>query len=156
MKRFHLDDISAGRKVSFISEEAGSRLLLLSNDAEPAVEADILKGKSKTPETIQVTLSDFIDVKGLKAIGKRLSTHPVTAVRLLQNAAVPVSNDAPPQTGSGSSGTTASIPPAGNTSPDDPAAGSESAPVKKSIDLEITNAKDVDIRKDDEGQLGLF
>lgn len=156
VKRFHLDDISAGRKVSFISEEAGSRLLLLSNDAEPAVEADILKGKSKTPETIQVTLSDFIDVKGLKAIGKRLSTHPVTAVRLLQNAAVPVSNDAPPQTGSGSSGTTASIPPAGNTSPDDPAAGSESAPVKKSIDLEITNAKDVDIRKDDEGQLGLF
>ncbi|QEC51075.1 topoisomerase-4 subunit A [Anseongella ginsenosidimutans] len=88
VKRFRLDDLSPGRKVSFISEENGSKLVLISPSAAPLAEVEILKGKSKTPEVFQVSLAEFIDVKGLKAIGNRLSAQPIKSVRLLEEAPV--------------------------------------------------------------------
>src|SRR3546814_688973 len=84
VKRFHLDDIATGRKVSIISEGNGSKLILLSHAPTPVAEVTILKGKSKISETFELNLAEFIDVKGLKAMGNRLSSHQVTKVRLLE------------------------------------------------------------------------
>lgn len=229
VKRFHLDDTAPGRKIPFISEENGSRLLLISSNAAPAVEVEILKGKGRTPETFLVELSEFIDVKGLKAIGNKLSPHPVKKVRLIEE------EEDKPEGASGNEGSGTGLPssqeempgpgnqpargsdlsagapknPAQKPAPDKtemsaetpveksvsepaeppaelpvkksaakPASSSDEPPApsvhsgknlpapdstgeapekpKKQIDLEITNAGEVDIRKDDDGQLGLF
>src|SRR5690606_36554920 len=81
VKRFVFDDIPLGKSVSFINEEPGSKLILLSNNPELVVQIDQLKGKSQTPETIEQPLNDLIDVKKIKAQRNRLSFHKVQTLQ---------------------------------------------------------------------------
>ncbi|MGY3055311.1 topoisomerase-4 subunit A [Pedobacter sp. UYEF25] len=82
VKRFVFEIQSVGKTVSFVSEEPKSKLLFLtSNPAAKAIVA-LLKGKSNTPETVELTLADQIDVKGFKANGNRLSPHDVQKISL--------------------------------------------------------------------------
>ena len=83
VKRFLFDDLPIGKRTSIINDEPGSKLILITNAAAPAVQVDIHKGKSRTPETVEQNLVDIIDVKGMKAQGNRLSSHEVTTVTLL-------------------------------------------------------------------------
>src|SRR5690606_29110332 len=76
-------DLPIGKRTSIINDEPGSKLILITNAAAPAVQVDIHKGKSRTPETVEQNLVDIIDVKGMKAQGNRLSSHEVTKVTLL-------------------------------------------------------------------------
>lgn len=166
VKRFRMDPISTGRKVLLISEENGSKLLLISSAEAPVAEVKILKGKSKAPETVQVPLHDFIDIKGLKATGKRLSQHPVKKVRLIEGSSKAEKAEPGDNTPGGAKRQDKEAPDKvsagkGKENPAKPAAQSKDAPSvpsgpAKSIDLEITNAKDVDIREDEDPQLGLF
>jgi len=57
--------------------------MLLTNADEPVVRLDLLKGKSRTPETVDLPMNDIIDVKGMKAQGNRLSPHTVTKMDLV-------------------------------------------------------------------------
>lgn len=82
VKRFKLEDITTGKKVSLISEEPGSRLILLTPGQHPLAEVRFLKGKSRTPEAMEVDLAAFIDVKGMKAMGNKLSPYKVKSVKL--------------------------------------------------------------------------
>jgi topoisomerase-4 subunit A len=83
VKRFMFENIAIGKQTSLISEESGSKMLLISGAAQPIVKVDQLKGATKTPETVELNLADLIDVKGTKAMGNRLSAHVVQRVTLL-------------------------------------------------------------------------
>jgi topoisomerase-4 subunit A len=85
VKRFVFDTQALGKQTGIISDESGSKLILISGAAQPVVRVEQLKGKEQTPETLEVDLSSVIDIKGMKAMGNRLSQHQVSKVELLQN-----------------------------------------------------------------------
>jgi len=82
VKRFVFENAAIGKQTSIISDETGSKLVLISGVAQPVVKVEQLKGKEQTPETIETDLSTLIDVKGMKAMGNRLSQHAVKKVEL--------------------------------------------------------------------------
>lgn len=84
LKRFTFENSSIGKKASIMNEEAGSKLVVLTGKREPIVGLEFLKGKGQTPETLQINLSEAIDVKGMKAQGNRLSQHEVKKVELIE------------------------------------------------------------------------
>ena len=75
VKRFLIE--STDNKVKFITDHENSQLEVVSTDWLPQVQTTFskVKGKQRDPETI--ALEEFIAVKGLKAIGNRLTTHKV-------------------------------------------------------------------------------
>jgi len=82
VKRFVFETIAIGKQVSIISDEPGSKLLYIAK-ANQLVKIVQLKGKEQTPEIIEVNLADLIDVKGMKAMGNRLSQLPIKSVELI-------------------------------------------------------------------------
>jgi len=183
VKRFVFDNLAIGKQTSIISDETGSKLVLISGAAQPVVNVVQLKGKEQTPEAIEVDLSAVIDVKGMKAMGNRLSQHPIKSVELIAEIEPP---EEEVSTNTEDEETVESTEEETNTDvktdddddtdgdvladtniPDDnpvPPTPSESVestseeelakPQPKKIDFEITNPDDIDI--DDKGQLGLF
>jgi topoisomerase-4 subunit A len=83
VKRFAFENTAIGKQTSIISDEGGSKLVLITGATQPVVKVIQLKGKEQTPETIEVDLTSLIDVKGMKAMGNRLSQLPVKSVELL-------------------------------------------------------------------------
>jgi topoisomerase IV subunit A len=83
LKRFMFENVSVGKKTSIISEESGSKLILISGSRAPVVKFELLKGKTQSPEEVELNLADAIDVKGMKAMGNRLSQHEVKKIELL-------------------------------------------------------------------------
>ncbi|MEJ7692621.1 MAG: DNA gyrase/topoisomerase IV subunit A, partial [Daejeonella sp.] len=83
LKRFVLENSSIGRKMSIIGEEGGSRLILFTGLQKPKVNVEILKGKTKISESLEMDLAETIEVKGMKALGNRLSPHDVKSVDLI-------------------------------------------------------------------------
>jgi len=83
VKRFAFENIAIGRQTSIISDEAGSKMLIISGATQAIIKVEQLKGATKTPETVELNLADLIDVKGMKAMGNRLSAHTVQSVALL-------------------------------------------------------------------------
>jgi topoisomerase-4 subunit A len=83
VKRFMFENTVIGKQTSFISEEPGSKLILISGAAQPIAKVEQLKGKTMIPETAEMNLADLIDVKGMKAMGNRLSAHVVQSVVLI-------------------------------------------------------------------------
>lgn len=159
VKRFAFENIAVGKQVSLISEEAGSKMVLIGHTA-PVISMTHLKGKDQTPETLELNLADVIDVKGMKAMGNRLSQHPVKSVELISDG----TNEEPETT---ETDTTEEPVPASITANEDepivspgdeqaepPDHSEESPKPPKKIDFEITNPDDIDM--DDQGQLGLF
>ena len=67
-------------EINLLSDEPGSKMLIISGAMQPIVKVDQLKGATKTPETVELNLADLIDVKGMKAMGNRLSAHVVQTV----------------------------------------------------------------------------
>ncbi|WDF75867.1 DNA gyrase/topoisomerase IV subunit A [Mucilaginibacter sp. KACC 22773] len=95
VKRFMFETIAIGKQVSIISDEPGSKLIYIAK-ANQLVKIVQLKGKEQTPETIEVNLADLIDVKGMKAMGNRLSQLPIKSVELIATEEVveePVEED---------------------------------------------------------------
>jgi topoisomerase-4 subunit A len=83
VKRFVFENTVIGKETSIISEEPGSKMIVISGAAQAIVKVDQLKGATKTPETVELNLADLIDVKGMKAMGNRLSVHVIQSVALL-------------------------------------------------------------------------
>ncbi|MDB5129300.1 DNA gyrase/topoisomerase IV subunit A [Mucilaginibacter sp.] len=83
VKRFVFENTIIGKQTSIISDENGSKLVLISGAAQPVVKVEQLKGKTLIPEVVDLNLSDLIDVKGMKAMGNRLSVHQVKTVELI-------------------------------------------------------------------------
>jgi topoisomerase-4 subunit A len=179
IKRFVLERTSEGKKTPLISEEAGSKLVLISGTTAPKVSLEVLKGKSQTPETVELNLAELIDVKGQKAMGNRLSMHDVKQVTLLvteepepmvelspipevidlEESAADLEGNPMPNTSEPELEEVQELAaPQPETTPPAveaiEAAATESIKPAKVIGFEITNPDDVDI--DDKGQLGLF
>jgi topoisomerase-4 subunit A len=83
LKRFVFENASIGKKTSIISEEQGSKLILISGHLQPKIRLEVLKGKTKIAEESEIDLSEAIEVKGMKAMGNRLSPHEVKEINLL-------------------------------------------------------------------------
>ncbi len=83
IKRFKFD-ISNNTNQSFISEEAGSYLLSMSEDKYPRVKITFKENgkKTKAPEFIDV--EEFIGIKGFKAKGKRATTLDVETIEFVE------------------------------------------------------------------------
>ncbi|MNY14841.1 DNA topoisomerase IV subunit A [compost metagenome] len=101
----------------------------------------ILKGKAKDKEQSEINLSEFIDVKGLKANGNRLSQFEIVKVELL--APLVTEEEEVDEEENDNDDATES-----NEKPTN-----ENGTAKK-IDFEITNPEDTDL--EDDTQLGLF
>ena len=148
LKRFTFENSATNKKVSFISEDNGSKLVLLSGLREPKIELEILKGKSQTEEKNTINLTDLIDIKGMKALGNRLSLHVIKNITLIESSEPeeelnPIT-DTDNQSGKHSEAIQNS----------EAYLSQKSTEFQKPIDLEITNPDDIKI--DDKGQLGLF
>ena len=82
IKRFVFEPIAIGKKQTLISEENGSKFLYLTSNPEASLTVDVLKGKTQIPETLEIVLAEFIDVKGIRANGNRLSQHEVRNINI--------------------------------------------------------------------------
>jgi topoisomerase-4 subunit A len=89
LKRFLFENSAIGKKTSVINEENGSKLILITGLQRPKVSLEVLKGKTKTPETLEIDLAEAIEVKGLKALGNRLSAHEVKSIELVASTTEP-------------------------------------------------------------------
>lgn len=78
VKRFKIETSSTGQRFSFISDHKDSKCYFATTHAAPRIKyAMRVKGKKMEGE---LDLADFIDVKGWKAIGNKLSDHKLTKV----------------------------------------------------------------------------
>jgi len=83
VKRFLFENTAIGKQTSIISDENGSKLIIITGAKSPVVKVDQLRGKEQAPETIDIELATLIDVKGMKAMGNRLTQQLVKKVELL-------------------------------------------------------------------------
>jgi topoisomerase-4 subunit A len=159
IKRFKFEDIAIGKRIGFINEEPGSKMMIITKAQQPVVKIEALKGKSQLFDESEVNLAELIDVKGIKAQGNKLSPHDVQKVTLLTDELEEEEVEEEKSVESLEEDETEGLEPNATEATDasekdekqpEP---SESKPIKK-IDFEITNPDDIDI--DDKGQLGLF
>lgn len=78
VKRFKIEKAAKGRSFRFISESKGSSLIAVATTAEPIIELEYLKGRSKEKITERIELNILTGIKGQKARGNRLSRFQVT------------------------------------------------------------------------------
>lgn len=82
VKRFLIEP--SPNKVSFISEHPDSFLEIVSTDWKPQIQLSFAKDKGIERASEVINLEKFIAVKGLKAIGNRLTTYKVKNIDLLE------------------------------------------------------------------------
>ncbi|MFD1470184.1 DNA gyrase/topoisomerase IV subunit A [Hymenobacter caeli] len=83
VKRFKIETSTLGKPFTFITETKGSKLLAVTAHPEPLVEIKAQKDKKGDKETEQLGLHEFIDVKGWKAMGNKLSYYKIHSLALL-------------------------------------------------------------------------
>jgi topoisomerase-4 subunit A len=82
VKRFKVETTSFDQRFSFISDHAQSKLLFASVKEHPRVQYSVqIKSRRLQGEII---LSEFIDVKGWKALGNKLSDKKLTQIKEVQ------------------------------------------------------------------------
>jgi topoisomerase IV subunit A len=82
VKRFLIETTNLHQRFLFISDHKASKLLLASVSDKPEVTFTyMLKGRKMEG---QIRLDTFIDVKGWKALGNKLSEHKLTQVKLVE------------------------------------------------------------------------
>jgi topoisomerase-4 subunit A len=83
VKRFHIETTTLDKPFSFISESKGSKLLAATAFAEPEVEVKMQRDKKAEKESEKIRLDQFIEVKGWKAMGNKLTYFKIHALILL-------------------------------------------------------------------------
>jgi len=79
VKRFLIETLTLDKRFTFISENPGTKLEVVSLHPEPEIIVHKKEGKNeKVEETIR--LDEFIDVKGWKAIGNKLGSVEITKI----------------------------------------------------------------------------
>lgn len=91
VKRFMIEPTD--KKVLFISESEGSRVEIVTTEELPVVEVKFTKVKDKELAPEQIKLTEFIEVKGLKAKGNKLSYAKVKEINLLPPVEVHIEED---------------------------------------------------------------
>lgn len=80
VKRFQIETSSLDQKFSYIHDSEGSKLLFATTKEAPIVE---IKFTKKTLDDLVLNLEEFIDVKGWKAVGNKLTDEKVRKIELL-------------------------------------------------------------------------
>ncbi|MGJ1319606.1 DNA gyrase/topoisomerase IV subunit A [Sphingobacterium spiritivorum] len=152
VKRFTFDDLPVGKRMTLINDEPGSKLIVLTNAAVPVVKLELLKGKSQTEEVLEQSLTEIIDVKGIKAQGNRLSFHNIRKIELItpEEDLTLIKEKAANESVSETTEESVKSDESGNVQ----TAEDKGTPADSGIKLEITNPDDIQI--DDKGQMGLF
>jgi topoisomerase-4 subunit A len=91
VKRFVIEPTD--KKVMFISEAEGSRLEIVTTENIPIVEVKFSKVKDKELPEEKIDLTKFIEVKGLKAKGNKLSYSKVKEINLLPPVEVEIEEE---------------------------------------------------------------
>ena len=78
-------------KFCCITDHKESQLEIISTDWRPQVEIVYYKEKGKERNTQTVNLEDFIAIKGIKALGNKLTSKRIKAINLLES--LPYNND---------------------------------------------------------------
>lgn len=81
VKRFQIETTSLNEKSTFISESSGSKAIVISTQEKTYLQFTETRGKTKQKEEVTINLEDFIDVKGWKALGNKLSRYPVSRLK---------------------------------------------------------------------------
>lgn len=82
VKRFHIETTTINQKFCFISETEGSKLLFASLKSNPRIQYAIkVQGKKMDGE---LNINEFIDVKGWKSQGNKLSDHTLIQVKEIE------------------------------------------------------------------------
>src|SRR5690606_20339244 len=93
VKRFEIETTTVDKEFVFITESIGSRLVYVSTAESPEVEVEVSKGKGKGKSVKTINLEEFIEVRGWKALGNRLTSDKVLDVRPLNEPEVPTQPD---------------------------------------------------------------
>lgn len=80
VKRFNIETTTVDQKFNFLPESEHARLIFNTMKPEPLVK---LVHSKKSVEDEEVDLAEFIDVKGWKAIGNKLTDEKIRKVELL-------------------------------------------------------------------------
>ena len=95
VKRFKIETNKIGERYSYLVDHKKSQLLYASVKANPRLQYTMKIGSKKMDG--EVNLADFIDVKGWRAIGNRLSDQKLTGVKEIEveevAPAVPIKED---------------------------------------------------------------
>lgn len=127
VKRFLIETTTVNKRFNFISDHKQSYLKVVTTDGQAQISVTILKGKET--EVMEYDLEMLIDVKGWKAIGNKVSSNPIKDIQLIESE----------NSKEGSS--------------DDSTSSEEDA---SDEELEVGSTIDLNVKKDDEEQLGLF
>ncbi|RDV13958.1 DNA gyrase/topoisomerase IV subunit A [Pontibacter diazotrophicus] len=93
VKRFKVETSTVGKRFPFIPETKGSRLEAVSTHPEPLATISFKRDRRSEKETEKLLLSEFIDVKGWKALGNKLNYYKVLDVSLPKMEAVEQPDD---------------------------------------------------------------
>lgn len=80
VKRFVVENTSINKKFSFVSEAPGSKCWFASTAIEPMVRVCFTKDGKTQPADLELNIAAFIEVKGMKAIGNKMSKYNVKEV----------------------------------------------------------------------------
>ncbi|WP_158857088.1 DNA gyrase/topoisomerase IV subunit A [Lunatibacter salilacus] len=84
VKRFLIETTSLNKKFNVISDHKQSYLKMVTSDKQPQIKLTVSKGKER--EEQEFDLDMLIDVKGWKAIGNKLSPHPIEDISLISSS----------------------------------------------------------------------
>jgi topoisomerase IV subunit A len=83
VKRFKIETTTVDKTFSFISEGKNSKLIVASLDKLPVAELAYKKDDKSPTEKEIINLDEFVEVRGWKAIGAKLTNYKVQNVKLL-------------------------------------------------------------------------
>jgi len=78
VKRFQIETTSLGQRYKFITEHKGSKLYYATTDPQPEIRYTVKAGNRKQEHTLYP--EDFIDVKGWRALGNKLTEYKIIAI----------------------------------------------------------------------------
>lgn len=84
VKRFQIETLSLDTKNNFILDEKDAKLVFATLFSNPEIEYTMDMGKGKETEPTNLNLSAFIEVKGWKAIGNKLSGGLIKSIKLIE------------------------------------------------------------------------
>ncbi|MDX5339335.1 MAG: DNA gyrase/topoisomerase IV subunit A [Cyclobacteriaceae bacterium] len=127
VKRFLIETTTVNKRFNFISDHKQSYLKVVTTDGQAQILVTVLKGKEK--EVMEYDLEMLIDVKGWKAIGNKVSSNPIQDIQLIESE---------------------------NSQEEEKEDSTSSDGEESNEELEIGSTIDLNVKKDDEEQLGLF
>ncbi len=83
IKRFVIETQTINKKFCFIAEDGKSQCLVATDMKVPVVKVAIGKNKKQASEE-EINLTEFIEVKGWKAIGNKLTGNDLISIELLE------------------------------------------------------------------------